>query len=336
MRSNGKMSMIEDGESMIKKMLSWSAFARPICWGVGLCIFTFGTTLLLPDRYSSESKILPAADGKSAGLGNLASAAAAFGVALPGGDGGDANFVDILNSRTIRERLLGSEFVYGDKTWHFGMSVARKSYLYQYIAEKNVDRALLELSRMIIVSRDLKTKVVTIRVETKSAELSQSIARRMVALLEEFVQERGRTKGGAKALFAQARLNDAQKELVNVEDKFRGFLGANRNYLTSTDPSVRLLGMRMELDLKLHQQLVSTLVLSREQALMDEKNDIPVLNVLEWGNLPCEKNWPPRGLISLFVGSLSFVSAWMVGNRKALKSLMVDPVGNSLEKGGSI
>lgn len=296
---------------------------RPLQIGLAAAVATAVITLFLPNYYKSEARVLPVeAKGMGGGLGNLAAAAAAFGVSVPGGDGSDANFIDILNSRTLREKLLETEFTFKERAWRFGGEQPRKETLEAYLEQPNRDRSLRALGKVLSTSRDLKSKVITLGAETKSPELSQQIVRRTLELLEAFVQEKGRTRGGAKAAFAEGRLEEARKEMAQVEDDFRRFLDGNRNYLMSADPSVRLRGMRLEAELKLRQQLVTTLALSREQALMEEKNDMPILNVLDPGNLPIDKSRPSRFVmvIASFLCVFIFIGTWE--NRQFVISIL--------------
>ncbi len=232
-------------------------------------------------------------------MGNLAAAAAAFGVSVPGGEGNDANFVDILNSRWLREQLLQTNFQYHARSWRFGAEQLHVGTLYDYLGARNMDRAVMALNEVLLTSRDLKSKVITLSAETKSPDLSQQVVQRAGKLLETFLQEKGRTRGGAKAIFAEARLADARGEMDQAEEAFRRFLESNRNYQSSGDPAVRLKGTRLENELRLRQQLVTTLAMNREQALLDEKSDIPILNVLDPGNLPIDKSRPSRSVLVL-------------------------------------
>jgi hypothetical protein len=260
----------------------------------------------------------------SGGLGNLAAAAAAFGVGVPGGDGGDANFVDILNSRWMRENLLKSQFTFKVRTWRFGDEKIQVQTLYDYLNAKNMDQAVQAMPRIFSASRDLKSKVLTLSAETLSRELSQQVTQRATRLLESFVQEKGRTRGSYKAAFAEARLREARGEMSVAEDDFRRFLDGNRNYQISTDPSVRIRGARLEAELKLRQQLVMTLSMNREQALMEEKNDIPILNILDPGNLPIDKSRPARSRIVLFSFLLVSAATWAWLNREWIRARLLE------------
>ncbi len=283
------------------------------------------TTLALPNYYRSEARILPA-DAKSTGnLGQLAAAAAAFGVGVPGaGDSGDANFPDILVSRWTKERLLNTGFKFRQKSWFFGHETEHQQTLYAYLDAKNMDRALKDLDKILFVGKDLKTKIVTFGAETRSPELSQQITEKMGKDLEAFVMDKGHSKGGAKARFASDRLEDARAELAKAEEAFRRFIEVNRSYMISADPSVRLRGVSLEAEFKLRQQLVTTLSVNLEQALMEEKNDIPIVNMLDPANLPIEKSRPRRTVFVLMAFFGAAAVAWVWRNRGKLQTMVFE------------
>ena len=279
----------------------------------------------MQDTYTSEVRILPVDNKPSGGgLGNLAAAAAAFGLSIPGGDGSDANFTDILASRWLREKLLKTEFQFQARTWRFGPEENRKESLIAFLKARTIDGGLRRLRPMLTVARDQRSKLLTIDCDSISPGLSQKVVQRSTELLEEFVKRHTRTHGSAKAAFAEARLTDARSELAQAENELRLFLDGNRNYTTSSDPSVRIKGARLELELKLRQQLLTTIALSHEQALMDEKNDIPILNILDSGNLPTEKSGPSRSRMVLMAFLLSSMVAWIWSNRDWIPRWLLD------------
>ncbi len=301
-----------------------ASLKRPLQWALSAGLLAALVTLLMPNYYRSEVRLLPVeSKGVSGSLGGLASAAAALGVSVPGGDSSDANFVDVLNSRWLREQLLQAEFQYPIRSWRFGAARVEKGTLYAFLDEKNMDRALKGLGEILSASRDLKSKVISISAETPSPELSQLIVQRAGKLLEVFLQEKGRTRGGAKAAFAEARLADARREMDDTEDILRRFLEGNRNFQTSSDPAVRLKGARLETELRLRQQLVSAIAMNREQALLEEKNDIPILNLLDSGNLPIEKSRPPRFTVVLITMVLAGAAGWLWLNREWVQARLL-------------
>jgi len=307
----------------------WPQLRRPLQVGLAAGMLTALFSLSLPNQYRSEARILPA--DSRAGGGMAAAAAAAVGVTIPGQDSADSAYADILNSRSLREALLNTRFSFKVRTWFFGAEQQRDQTLYQYLNKKNMDRAVLSLKERITVTRDLKTKLLTIAVETESPQLSQQVAQRLVRLLDEFVVTKSQTRGGLKASFSEKRLREAREEMAQAEEAFRFFLDGNRNFMVSPDPSVRLRGLRLENELKLRTQLVTTLAITREQALLEEKNDLPILNILDAGNLPQDKLGPKRSswVLAAFMAFGAYV--WAAQNRALLRQWFQAPRGPRTE-----
>lgn len=304
-----------------------ASLKKPLLWAFTAGLLMAIWSLSLPDFYRSEARLLPVESKGAGGLGNLASAAAAFGVSVPVGDSSDANFVDVINSRWLREQLLRTEFHYHSRTWRFGADRAESGTLFDYLHASNMDRAVQGLGRILTASRDPKSKVIIISAETTSPDLSQLIVQRSGKLLEIFLQEKGRTRGSAKAAYAEARLLEARREMDEVEEVLRRFLEGNRNFQASGDPAVRLKGARLENELRLRQQLVSAIAMNREQALLEEKNDIPILNILDQGNLPIDKSGPARSQMVISVAFLAGMAAWAWQYRDWIKlRLLADSV----------
>jgi len=293
---------------------------HPLLLGLAAAVGVAIITLFVPNQYTSEARILAADARGGNNLGQLATAAAVVGVSIPGQDSADSAYVDILKSRWMLEQLLDSTYSFHAKAWYLGRTQEHQETLQNFLRAKNHDRGVRNLKQHIAIARDLKTKLLTLTVETKSPELSQQVCQRMVTLLDEFVVQRSSTRGGNKAAFAQKRMVEARNELAEAEDTFRTFLYTNRNYLTSADPAVRLKGLRLENELKLRTQIVTTLAISLEQALIEEKNDMPILNVLDKGNLPQEKSGPKRSTFVALAFLLGFFGLLGWENRDYLKS----------------
>lgn len=279
--------------------------------GVAMAVIT----LFVPNQYRSEARILPADSRAGTGaMGQMATAAAAaamLGIVIPGQEGSDAAFVDIVNSRWMAKKLLLENYQFSLRAWCLGSPREHRESLYAYLEVRNLDRALKKMQDILHVNRDLKSKLLTISAETHSPELSQQIVRKAVDILENFIQVKARTRGGNKAAFTAERLKEAEAESAQAEQEFEAFLNAHRNYTTSYDPAVRLKGARQEATLKLRQQVFTTLTLNYEQALLEEKNDMPILNILDDGDLPLEKSSPPRTMLIVLAILLGGAGPWL-------------------------
>jgi len=308
-----------------------ASLKQPVRWGVILGFISALYTISLPNYYKSEARMLPIESKSLNGsLGGLANAAAAFGINVPNGESSDTNFVDVINSRWLREQLLRTEFHYHVRAWRFGNDRNVTGTLYDYLHAPNLDAAIRGSGEVLVVSRDLKSRIISITAESTSPELSQLIVNRTCKLLEGFLQEKGRSRSSSKAIFADARLGEARLEMDKAEQNLLRFLQGNRNFQTSSDPAVRLMGARLEAELKLRQQLVAAIAMNREQALLEEKNDMPILNILDVGNLPIEKSRPARLKIVIFTGVISLIIFWAFLNRVWLVAMIQAKDGNSI------
>jgi uncharacterized protein involved in exopolysaccharide biosynthesis len=307
----------------------FSIFLGPLKAGAIVAFLAVIIALLVPNRFKSTARLLPLEAKSVGGLGSLANAAAAFGLNIPGNEGSDTNFIDIINSRTLRVELLQTEFTFHQSQWAFGPLVERRQTLYDYVHQKNMDRAVKALDKHVAAYRDLKTKVLTVEVETGSADLSAQVAQKATDYLEGFLLNRNQSRGGFKASFAEKRLAAARLESQKAEETLRAFLDRNRNYQVSQDPTVRLEGMRLEADMKLHQQLIMTLAVNREQALLEEKNDVPILNVLDPPSQPIDKSWPPRSMLVLMSFAVAFFAKLALEQRGWIASRLLEPESGS-------
>lgn len=304
----------------------WIWIRRPLLVGCVFAVLALGITSLIPNAYLSEAKILPAdARGMSSLNGGLAAAAAAVGVNIPGQDSADVAYVDILNSRWLQEKVLLDTYEFQIPGKWFRSASVRKERLIDYLECTNVDRAVLSLRRHLAVTRDIKSKLLTITFETTSPDLSAKVVQNMVKTLEYFILNKSTTRGRIKVSFVEKRLEDANMARDEAESAFAKFLASNRNFQTSSDPQVRLTGAKLENELKLKNQVVSSLAVGREQALLEEKNDMPILNVLESGNLPIEKSGPHRVTITLLAGLAGLILALLQQEREGIIKFLFRP-----------
>ena len=293
--------------SWVKDLLE----AGRLALAVGLLVAVY--SMFMPLYFRSEAKLLPF-DNKSAGsLGGIAATAAALGLGAPGQDGPEATYPDILASRWMCLGLLDSRYTYTMR----GIPLFQRKWqetktLREYLAAPNEDQAVRELGDLLTVQRDIKTRSLTLAAETRSPELSRQVVNRALELLGQFLLEKNQTRGKTKVSFILARLDEAKRELTAKEASFRAFLEVNRNFAVSADPGIRLGGARLEADLQLQRQVLTTLALNKEQAMLEEKNDMPLLNILDAGYTPIERSRPARArlVITGFLVAFAGILGW--------------------------
>lgn len=270
-------------------------------------------SLFIPNQYTSTARVLPRDPKNSSGLNSLAAAAAAFGIGAGVGEDMSASYVDILKSRWVSERLLTLTCDYSLRFWYFGKSKTKRGTLQEYLGAADLDRGDQRIKDVLEIQRDTKSGLITIMATTSSPELSQAVARETVRLLEEFIFSHSQSQASAKADFARGRHRELLEDIAIAEEYFRRFLIINRNYQQSNDPTIRLEGARLEADLNLKRQVATNLALAREQAVLDQKDNTPVLVVLDQGHLPIEKSRPSRAL--MVVGAMLISGLILVVSR---------------------
>jgi capsule polysaccharide export protein KpsE/RkpR len=311
-------------------------FKQPMSLAVIAGVLATLVSLGIPNEYVSEARILPkdpkTGAGVGGGIGSMLAATVGFS-GLSGMSDSATAYQDILKSRWMADRLLDCHYDYHERTWYFGALVEKKGTLLNYIEAKNRDAAFRYLRSILMVDKDIKSGLLMIRVKTTSQDLSQKIAKNAIRSLEEFINKNSSNQKSAKAEYAHERMKEAEAELNQVDEKLGKFIVLNRNYSTSNDPRVRLAGQRLESERTLRMQVFSMVSMAREQALLEEKDDVSIVNVLDGGHFPEEKTAPRRSLLVLTAFSLGGGLSLAWKKREEMKAYLVDSKGDDHSSG---
>ena len=294
---------------------------RPALIALASGLLTAGVSVLLPNSYRSEARIL--ADTGHAG-GSSALRAGVWAPSAPPEtvgnreDGPTIIYADILRSRRLAEQLLLGQYQYGCRTWRFGQPRQVRGTLLDYLGAENLDRAMGPLKTMLAVQRDLKSGLLTVSVESHAPELSREVVRRAMAGLREIVVELSQAAAVNKARFTRARLEEVKSRYAELGQAFQAFQDGNRSWENSPAPNVRFRGAQLREDLDLWKQVVMNLTLNHEQALLEAQNDTQTLLLLDPGNLPVEKSKPARSLLVFASLCVAGAGSWVYLNRTAV------------------
>jgi uncharacterized protein involved in exopolysaccharide biosynthesis len=279
------------------RILSRTKSSRTLLGGAVGAVIMVLASLCLSNVYTSEALLLPGEGRSQSSLGSLSMAAAALGFGSPVATENASN-VEILHSRWLEEALLTQTFDYTRRPWPFNLFPAKAhGTLQAYYGKVNLDHAVRALRVDLKASRDLKDNVIHVSMDSTSPDLSQQVVQSALHQLEYFIKNKAQTRGGAKAAYSRDRLRDAEGEYDKANQELQDFMSGNLTYQVSGNPAVRLRGARLEAQLALRRQVVATLTLAAEQAVLEEKDDTPVLTILDPGNLPLEKSRPSRSFL---------------------------------------
>lgn len=281
-------------------------------------------SLLMPDQYRCEARILP--DDGHASLPWRAGVWAPTAAPEPPGnreDGPTVVYADILKSRRVAEVLLRARYDYAARAWKFGPARPRRGTLLDYLGADHPDRALGGFRRLFTVERNPKTGLLTLAAETRSPDLSLQVAQRAVAELRTILVEFGQAQGRSRARTAGDRLEEARAAYAQRAETFRRFQEANRAWESSPAPNLRFQGGQLRDDLALWRRVVENLTLQHQQALLEAGNDAQTLLVLDPGVLPRAKSGPHRALMVLGAMAAAGAAAWAAMNPLPLRDLFL-------------
>jgi uncharacterized protein involved in exopolysaccharide biosynthesis len=186
--------------------------------GLGLLFFLL-VAVLLPNRYTSTTRLMPPDQNSGSGLGMLAALA---GKASPGGLGlagiasdvlglkeSGALFIGILQSRTAQDDLI-SKFE------------LRKLYHH-----RRWEDARTELSSNMEIQEDRKSGILTLSVTDKSPQRAAAMAGEYVEELNRVVTQLNTSSAHRERVFLEGRLNQVKQDLETAEKDFSQFASKN-------------------------------------------------------------------------------------------------------------
>ncbi len=254
-----------------------------------------------PDRYAATSTFLPET-GQSGAMPRYASIAAQLGIQLPtGGSGGEsvAFYAQLLTSRDVlREAVQSSYRVGGGEVTFFdaygikGDSPADALY-----------SALRQIPNDLQVRVDLNSGLVSLTTIGPTPAMAEALNRRLLDLVNQFNVEQRQSQVAAERRFVQGRLDHAQQALAASERELQQFLEANRLYQNS--PQLVFQAEHLQRQVQLHQDVVTSLSQSLEQASIEEVRNTPVLTVVETPEgsaVPAGRGLKMALLVGFFVG----------------------------------
>ena len=230
--------------------------------------------------YTSSSSFMP--EGRQSAVGGLA---AQLGLSLPGTSGTDSPefYADLLKSHEILGAAVTTAYTIPGVLPRPTTMVD----LYRVKGETPAlrrDEAIKRLEKDVDVAISARTSVVTVKVSASTAELAQRLNQRLLELLSDFNLRRRQSRASEERRFAEERLGTVKAELRVAEDRLQTFLQSNRDYQHS--PSLVFSYERLQADVMLLRQVVSTLQQSAEQAKIEEVRDTPTVTAVERPTLP--------------------------------------------------
>ncbi|MGE3616090.1 MAG: hypothetical protein AB7L66_09485 [Gemmatimonadales bacterium] len=253
------------------------------------------TAVLFRGRSYSSSTAFIAQAGRAPSAA-LSGIAAQFGISVPGTDANQSPqfYADFVRSRRVLGAAADSAFPGPDG---LPTTLARLLDVEADNPAEVRERVIEELEGRVSAAANTRTGLITVTVRMPDAVVARNLAARLVELLNEFNLRTRQTQARAEREFTESRLEQARDELREAEDRLQAFLQHNRDYRSS--PGLTFAADRLEREVSLRQQIVSTLAQAFEQARIEAVRDTPVITVVQAAEVPVRPN--SRGLAVLTV-----------------------------------
>lgn len=238
------------------------------------------TGMLRPRTYTSHASFTT--DDQR---GNISSSLGQLGLSglLGGGSQSAQLFLDLLSSRVILEPVLDSTYtVTEDHT-------SRRVTLAKLYAGNESNPIKARAKALDKLGSEAKAELrpggaVSVDVTTTDRSLSQQIASRILARLNQFNLERRQARAATEREFSEGRVADAAGELHAAEARLQSFMQENRAIQNS--PSLTVEQDRLQRAVAFRQTLYTAVAQAYEQARMEEARNTPTVSILEPASFP--------------------------------------------------
>jgi len=279
--------------------LAWQSRWTLLVAGVLCGALAFAITFAIPETFRATTSVIPAARGQ--GLGTIGGLAGFLGTNLSElGIGSAPTPVDpVMYGEIVRSRRLFQRLLEGPVPGTGGNEAGQLIDVIQPSGsgELRLQRALRKLRQCVDVRLDRRTGILTIEAKAKDPGTAAGMANTLCDFLQEYVLTTLTTQAGQNRRFIEERLTETKAVLVRSEDELRAF--RERNVRIGNSPRLSLEEGRLIRTLREQEEIFLTLRRQFELARIEERRDVPALNVLDVAMPPVTREWPKRKLIML-------------------------------------
>ncbi|MBN1999825.1 hypothetical protein JW935_19875 [candidate division KSB1 bacterium] len=175
---------------------------------VGIILVAF----LLPKKYTAVTTLMPPVEQEGMSMSSMLSEVAVPGLSLPTGGSSSDVLYEILKSRTVATRVLGSFYVYK------GDSLS----LDKILGVSSVEKGLKKLARLTSFTLS-KQGLITVLAECDDPKLAAAVANTFVAALDHVNQEKSVSRAKNSRLYIESQLYETRTELQEATKKLAEF-----------------------------------------------------------------------------------------------------------------
>jgi tyrosine-protein kinase Etk/Wzc len=265
--------------------------------------------------YTSVSKIK--ASGGSGGATQALGLAAQFGLSLGSSQSNQKwAYPEVIKSRTIAKTLLKKHFntkrYSGPKTLFEilsdGAVTSKKS---NHIREENA--LAFVIKNMIKVSENLKSGILTLKINSFEPNLSKEINNALIQELDLYQKKYNQSKKSDARIFIEERISDIEQQLQSAENDLKDFMIRNRRIENS--PNLLLEQQRLGREVAVLTGVFTTLKQQLETTKIDEVKESDYIIIIDPPDSPISYSSPKKRKFVTFFGflgiSLGFLLAFL-------------------------
>lgn len=275
-----------------------------------------------PRLYQASASFTPA--GTEGARSSLATLAGQFGLAVPASNASQSTdfYQRLLRSRVLLRPIVRDTFVVAEEGGRRAALLDLLKIDASLSRERREELGVGALSEILGVGANKATNIVDLSVVTRWRSVSQAIAERLVAGVNDFNRRARQVQAATEREFIEGRLALAGTELRAAEDRLERFLRANR---VNVSPELTFERERLQRAVNLQQQVFTSLTQAYEESRIREVRDTPVITVIEQPEASTIAE-PRRRLLMALLGvvlgaaigiALTFVRALMERRRDA-------------------
>ncbi|PWB67895.1 hypothetical protein C3F09_12615 [candidate division GN15 bacterium] len=275
---------------------------------IGLCLAVtllpaLIVLLLMSNQYRSTATILPASP-----TNQLTSLSAMVGLSMPQEQDESSSelYPEILRSRQILSAVLKPTYQYTDD------GALKLITLTEYFGEDNPDKLCDQLAGITSISTSKTTGTITVSVDTKYPELSQSILNTYLSELEHYNMVSRKSKAREVEQYLARELAARRQELAACQDSLKSFQESNLNWSETSNPYLLRELAALQREVAIKEQAYAFLSQQYEASKLKVQEDTPIVRVLDKPNLPTVKSSPFRLQILTVIGLLTFIAAILI------------------------
>jgi uncharacterized protein involved in exopolysaccharide biosynthesis len=178
--------------------------------------------------------------------------------------------------------------------------------------QKNYDRSYETLTKMLEISADKKTRVLTVSMVLNESQLAADIINAVLFRLDDFIRNKRISNASERRKWIDQRLFDVKADLTKSENTLKDF--RERNRVVTGSPQLLLEQQRLIREVEINSTVFIELKKQLELAKIDEINTMPIINILDAARQTSIKESPKRRtiIITMFLISIIMSSGYII------------------------